>query len=313
MPQVSIIVPIYGVEKYIERCARSLFEQTFDDLEYIFVDDCTKDASVEVLQTIMEDYPNRKSQIKILRHEENKGLPQARKTGILAALGDYIINIDSDDWVEKDMIEVLFNNVRLNEADIVICDYYVSDGEQHLVKKGSDIHLKNNELLEQMCRMFFPWAVWNKMIKRSLFDGVVFPTCSYAEDMALIFQIMGKTEKISYVSQCLYYYYINPQSITRVLTEKQILNNIDGRICNNNIVFNVFESSASLRKHAKIIELLKWQTKTLLWPLILENKTYYEEWAGLYSEINVSLFFNPFISLKDKIKHILTLLRFYPR
>ena len=69
--KVSILVPVYGVEKYIERCARSLFEQTYDNIEYIFVDDCTKDRSIEILQKVLEDYPNRKNQVKILHHEKN--------------------------------------------------------------------------------------------------------------------------------------------------------------------------------------------------------------------------------------------------
>ena len=108
MPKVSVIVPIYEVEKYIERCVRSLFEQTLDDIEYIFVDDCTKDNSITVLERVIKDYPNRKSQITILHHETNKGLPQARKTGLLSARGDYIAHCDSDDWVDHKLFALMY-------------------------------------------------------------------------------------------------------------------------------------------------------------------------------------------------------------
>lgn len=102
-PKISVIVPIWGVEKYIAKCARSLFESSFDDIEYIFVDDCTPDKSIDVLMAVMEEYPHRKSKSMIIRHENNKGLPQARKTGFEASHGQWITYCDSDDWVAPDM------------------------------------------------------------------------------------------------------------------------------------------------------------------------------------------------------------------
>ncbi len=97
MLKVSVIIPVYGVEKYIERCTRSLFEQTLDDMEFIFVNDCTKDNSIAIIERIAEEYPLRKSQIHILNHQVNKGLPIARQTGLRVATGEYIAHCDSDD------------------------------------------------------------------------------------------------------------------------------------------------------------------------------------------------------------------------
>ena len=96
-PKVSIIVPIYGVEHFIERCARSLFEQTLDGIEFIFVNDSTPDNSISILLRVLEDYPNRQNQVRIVQHEVNKGLPFARQTGIRLAKGEYIAHCDSDD------------------------------------------------------------------------------------------------------------------------------------------------------------------------------------------------------------------------
>lgn len=105
MSKVSVIVPIYGVEKYIERCARSLFEQTLDDIEYIFVDDCSPDKSIEILNAVIADYPQKIPYIKIIQHKKNKGLPLARRSGWKAATGEYIANCDSDDWVDSALFE----------------------------------------------------------------------------------------------------------------------------------------------------------------------------------------------------------------
>ncbi len=117
---VSIIVPIYNVEKYIERCAVSLFEQDFEDIEYIFVNDCTPDNSIQILEEVIEKYPNRKSNVKIIHYKANKGLGSARKTGLEQATGEYVLHIDSDDWVELDMVLCLYNKAIETDADIVI-------------------------------------------------------------------------------------------------------------------------------------------------------------------------------------------------
>lgn len=313
MPKVSIVVPIYGVEKYIERCARSLFEQTFEDIEYIFVNDCTKDASIEVLQSVIEEYPHRKDQIKFLHHDVNKGLPQARKTGILASTGEYIINFDSDDWVDTNTIEKLYNKALEDNADLVICDYYISDGKHHRFQKGIDSTLDKYELIEQLCQMTFSWAVWNKLIKRDLFTDVIYPIYSYAEDMALVFQLIVKAEKISHAPCPLYYYYCNPQSITRTLTINRVLDNIEGRKHNNEIVFKTLSNIFHFSENRDLFDLLKWQTKILLWDAIKIDQLKFKEWKTLYSEINYRIFFNHFISWKDKVKHVLTCIACYPR
>ena len=100
MVRVSVVVPIYNVSQYIERCVRSLFEQTLQDIEYIFVNDCTPDASIAILEKLMEEYPARKKQSQVIHHEKNQGLACSRIDGVKVATGKYIIHCDSDDWVD---------------------------------------------------------------------------------------------------------------------------------------------------------------------------------------------------------------------
>ena len=129
--KVSVCIPVYGVEKYIERCARSLFEQTMkDDIEFIFVDDCTPDKSIEVLQKVLEEYPNRKDQVKIIHHEVNKGLTGARNTALKYVSGDYIIHCDSDDWVDKDLYATMYKKAAKENADVVCCGIILENNKQ---------------------------------------------------------------------------------------------------------------------------------------------------------------------------------------
>ncbi|MCM1452577.1 MAG: glycosyltransferase [Clostridium sp.] len=122
--KVSVLIPIYGVEKYIARCARSLFNQTLKEgIEFIFVNDATKDNSMDVLKSVIDEFPNRKEQIRIIEHSENKGLAVARVTGVTSAKGEYVTHCDSDDWVEPTMYEKMYNVAKQKGSDIVVCDY----------------------------------------------------------------------------------------------------------------------------------------------------------------------------------------------
>ena len=105
--KVSVLVPVYGVERYIERCARSLFEQTYPNLEYVFVNDCTPDGSVVVLKRLMEEYPERKPFVRIINHERNRGISATRNTALDYASGEFVSFVDSDDWLESNAIELL--------------------------------------------------------------------------------------------------------------------------------------------------------------------------------------------------------------
>ena len=112
MPKVSVVVPVYNVCLYIERCARSLFEQTIDSIEYIFVNDCTQDESIDILKRVIEDYPNRKDQIQIIENRKNRGLWYSRKVGMKLATGDYVIVCDSDDWLDLNAYELMYEQAE---------------------------------------------------------------------------------------------------------------------------------------------------------------------------------------------------------
>ena len=140
IPKVSVIVTIYNREKYIEECARTLFEQTLDDIEYLFIDDASTDRSVIILKNLLDKYPKRQLTTKMICLKQNSGRAVARQTGIDSASGEYVIHVDSDDWVDLDMFEKLYCKAKETNADIVGCNitHEYKDYQQTFRQKYSD-------------------------------------------------------------------------------------------------------------------------------------------------------------------------------
>ncbi len=124
MVKISVIIPVYNVAPYIEQCVRSLMEQTQQDVEYVFVDDCTPDDSMKILCRVLEDYPDRKMQVKILHNKTNRGASLTRRAGLGACTGEYIICVDADDYVAPNYLEMLYDKAVKEKADIVWCDFF---------------------------------------------------------------------------------------------------------------------------------------------------------------------------------------------
>lgn len=124
-PKISILLPVYGAERFIERCAVSLFEQTYTNLEYVFVNDCTRDRSMEVLQTVARRYPERQAQLHIVNHDVNRGVGAARNTLLDAATGEFVLFIDPDDYVDTNLVEQLVQTQTTSDADVVVYDYQI--------------------------------------------------------------------------------------------------------------------------------------------------------------------------------------------
>ena len=299
MPKVSVIVPIYGVEQYIERCARSLFEQTLDDIEYIFVNDCTKDNSVTVLQKVMQDYTQRQSQIKIVHHEVNKGLPVARQTGLKEATGDYIIHCDSDDWVTTDAYEKMYAKAIEDDADIVICDFYVSDGTNtraYYKSLVSDPHIV----------IFSYINIWTHLVRRDLYaKNITYPKGNMFEDKVVTIQLSCYANNISLISEPLYYYYENATSICRVFTEEKCLNRFRQAVDNVNIIADFVESKGLSKEYATELLRLKYEARHQIAP-ITNQKKYYKEWKRCYPEITTKMLFATGITLSEKIRFFVT-------
>jgi glycosyltransferase involved in cell wall biosynthesis len=213
--KISIIIPVYGVEKYIAHCARSLFIQKGADLEFIFVNDATKDSSIEILkEVISKEYPFLKKQITIIDKDFNEGLPQARKTGVSIATGDYIMHCDSDDWLAKDAVKTISNKITETSADIIYYNYYISkDGQNEVIR---EMVFSTPIEYAKAIMSFSPLSsafCWNKVIKRELYNKVFeWPVQNMHEDMALMPQIIIQSQTLVSIDSPLYYYRVSSSS-----------------------------------------------------------------------------------------------------
>lgn len=311
-PLVSVIVPIFGVEEYIEKCARSLFEQTLESIEFIFVDDCTKDNSIFILQEVINEYPNRKGQIKLLRNNTNSGLPTSRKRGVEVANGDYIIHCDSDDWVDVKMYETLYNKAVEEDADIVICDFkhIYNDGRQIVIPQ-KPAKKDGKSLIHQMLQQKLHGSCCNKLVKRACYkDGIVFPIKNMTEDLVVMTQVAINAKHISYIAEPYYYYRINTDSISKCNTESSILARYNGIIENTIIIADFIERNNLMWEFSEDIIFKKYDCKEVLDSLLNKFK-YRELWRNTFPEINNLYLRNKYIKRNNKLRGFLLLNKMY--
>lgn len=212
MPKVSIIVPVYNVEKYIDKCLNSLVNQTLNDIEIIIVNDGSIDDSEQIILKYKEKYPSKIVYLK----KENGGLSDARNFGMPYAKGDYIAFLDSDDYVELDTYEKLYNRAIQTDADMVECDFYweYSDKKIH----DTSANYKDESDMYANARV----VAWNKLYKKDLIinSGIKFPKGLRYEDLEFFYKILPQLKKIELINEPLIHYVQRDDSITYVQNEK---------------------------------------------------------------------------------------------
>lgn len=312
MPKVSVIVPVYGVEKYIERCARSLFEQTLDDIEFIFVDDCTPDRSIEILTSVLEEYPQRKKQTRIVHHNENKGLPIARQTGINAATGEYIAHCDSDDWVDNNLYESLITKAKLGNLDVVCCDCKNTDGTNSYIIKAGEKTTIYNCILDMMYRKMW-WSLCNKLIRSTLYTNkIMYPQNAMGEDMCICLQLMQYANSIGYVVNVYYNYYINPRSIVNVCSREQCLAKYQQLTSNLNIVKLCYKDRLHDIGISRGLNYLTFYAQEMLLPAIHVDKEIKKKWRNCVQHLCWPVISNKYVIPKQRIKAFLIWIHMFP-
>lgn len=226
MPKVTVIVPVYNVAQYIEKCARHLFEQTLEDLEVLFINDCTPDESIEIVAATLREYPQRISQTRIIHQSSNQGSALTRKIGIIEAKGDFIIHCDGDDWVDLDLYEKLYNKAIQCNADIVICD------EIHEFTTGQKVdiipQLPNNcqEVIRNWYQKTIGLFCHNKLVRRSLYtdyDILPWDGLNMWEDNGLMARLFYYGKGLAQIHDSYYHYNrTNQHAMTAAYGERQI-------------------------------------------------------------------------------------------
>lgn len=294
IPSITVITPVYNVKSFIRKCAESLLNQTFTDVEYIFVDDASTDGSVDILKSIIANFPNKN--IKIISHPENRGLPSSRKTGYEASLGKYIFNCDGDDWVETTMLEKLYFAVESLDIDYAYCDFYLTYEHSERYMKCPVFSTPDEALRKGYLSGSAKYNVWNKLIKRELYDGVVFPIDHKkgGEDMIML-GILSKAKSIAYVPEALYHYVkINTSAISEAFSQQRLIDiryNADSAI---NVLRNTYHGNLE-----KEIAFFKLNVKLPF--IISDDQSRFAVWKEWYPEANKYIWKNDCQSIRNKV------------
>lgn len=296
--KVSVIIPVYGVEAFIERCMRSLLEQTQQEVEFIVVDDCSPDKSIAIARKVVSEYPNRS--VRFISHDANKGLPAARNTGLEVATGEYVFHCDSDDWVEPDMLETLYRAAEEAKADIVWCDWFLSfeKNERYMVQPQ---YATPTDALKGMLSGTMKYNVWNKLVKRELYtaNAISFPSgYGMGEDMTVI-KLFACAQTVTYIPKAFYHYVkLNASAFSNTYSEKHLMelrHNVEDIQC-----FLTDRYGEMLKAEMQFFKL------DVKFPfLISDDKKKYDLWKTWYPEANSYILQNKNIGMRRRVLQLL--------
>lgn len=231
MDKVSIIVPIYNAEKYIDRSLKSICNQTYPNLEIILVDDGSTDDSGKHC----EEWAFKDSRIRTY-HQKNSGVSVARNTGLTLASGEYVMFVDADDWIAKDMVQTLYALLKEHQADVSTCNYLeIPEGQDRLATEQEAKELETEaqvtaatEKIEAGLQLLLPWAVYCKLYRRELLEKIRFKEYKIAEDLLFNTEVICDTEfsRVVTINRKMYYYFIHNNSAIRQGYQRKYLEGV---------------------------------------------------------------------------------------
>lgn len=303
MPKISVIIPVYNVAKYIERCARSLFEQTLDDMELIFIDDCTPDNSVEIIKRVLDEYPQRKQKTRIFKMPTNSRLAAVRRHGLKIASGDFVIHCDADDWVDIDLYEKMYDEAVRSESDVIICpvrhEYNGHGKTLYYTKLPTTCH---DALQYWYCNIIEMYTC-NKLTRRSVItenDLLPYEGINMWEDNGMFLRVFYYAKRLSGITSSVYHYnHVNMSAMTHGYGRDAVNQMID---CAQRIS-SFFESKPDYERFKKTVLALKFYARINLitdsYKGLREYRTTFPESNAIIPEIHLRAF-----STKGKIRFI---------
>lgn len=298
-PIVSIIVPVYNAESTLHITLKALKEQTYCQTELVFINDCSKDSSLDMINEFVITCDNKQFlQIKIISHEQNRGVASARNTGLNHAAGDYIYFLDADDSIEPDSIELLMKKAVLANADIVGCNWFLTF-EKNERKMNQPSFSTPWEAVEKMLNGSMRWNLWLFMVRRSLYENNqirFIPGMNMGEDMMVMIKLFTYAGKVAYLDKALYHYgQSNVQSLTKIYSERHI----------QEVSYNVKEvecfllNSKFANKTEQLINYLKLNIKLPL--LISDKNSQYTYWRSWFPEVDKMTMSNKDTALRIRL------------
>lgn len=227
--KLSLVIPIYNVEKYVEQCLRSIFEQdTTEEFEVVIVDDCGTDRSMDIVHRVVADYPAFEGRVHFVYHPKNLGIGQVRKSGAIAASGEYIFMIDSDDWIQPYAVRRIFQLIHKHPADVILFGFDDLRKKDKPTQKGLTPtkvqSIDPMRCMEQTLMGNIYYAVfWNKAIRRSIIidNNIYAPEkVNMNEDLCCSYRIFYFAKNVVQCQDILYIYRVNPNSISQTLSQR---------------------------------------------------------------------------------------------
>lgn len=282
---ISIIIPVYNVEPYIERCLNSIMNQTFTDgVECIIVNDCSPDKSLEIAQHLINQYKGN-ILFRIISHDKNQGVAVARNTGLKAAQGEYIIQIDSDDYCELDMLEDMYKNACENDSDIVIADYF-SQYKNHATYISQPVlpHNKTDLIKEFLCGNIKPF-LWNKLIRNELYrkNNITFKNnINYGEDYLIELYLFYYAKKISHICKAyVHYVQYNVNSYSKIVNRKSL----EDMVLYEQNIMKFFTEKKLYAEYKKEISFVR--TNIFFYLIYRSSGNLQKRWLSYYKDLSV--------------------------
>lgn len=246
-PLISVIIPIYNVEKYLARCVDSIVNQTYKNLEIILVDD----GSPDLCPQMCDDYAEKESRIKVV-HKKNGGLSDARNAGMAVATGEYISFIDSDDYVSDDFFECLLDVMNKENSDIAECSVVKLYEDNRFDEFSDDLSVKTYDTQDAMSALIaenpFHQHVWNKLYKTELVKDIPYAVGKLNEDEFWTYQVFGRANKVSKLNNTMYYYFQRNSSIMGVGYNIRRLDALEGKANRQKYIENNFPELSTQAK-----------------------------------------------------------------
>lgn len=304
MPEISVIVPVYKVEPYIHKCVDSILTQTFTDYELILVDD----GSPDTCGNICDEYAQKDARIHVI-HKENGGLSDARNAGMKIACGEYVIFIDSDDYIDADMLSYLYENLKKADADMATCGIYEVYADRiEKQEEEPDFVCSGEEAFRCILRGHtIRGEIWNKLIKRSCISDLEFPKGKLYEDIFYTVDMMQRIKKVAVGTKPKYYYLHRSDSITGKAYRPKLFDIIEGYTKNYQVVQHAFPK---LEEEAECLWI--WSRFIVLDKMLLEENyrsiDRFEELVTFIKQHFRRIMKNPYFQRNRKISAIVLLI-----
>ena len=301
MPKVSIIVPVYKAEKYIRRCLDSIQAQTMTDWECILVDDGSPDRSGD----ICDEYAAKDSRFRVF-HKKNGGVASAKQYGLDNSRGEYVVFVDSDDWIEQQMLRTMYHNAKESNADLVFSDYFIDINSQHIYKDEGADNVFHTTILKCILNYSIHGGVCTKLIRKKIFEeyNISFPNINMTEDTYVMTKMLLNDIKICYINKAFYHYVkdANPNSLTKIIKEyKERLE----------IFYNLLHNQYYKYWLVYLGYRWNWLSFDILANNLLDEKDYKKYFHGLKDVESSVLYRNMNIRSKINVQIVLLALRHY--